>query len=799
MSERELKDELGRMREALEQAQLKAEAFAHLSHEIRTLLNGVIGITQLLLDTDLSAEQRDYAKRLRTSGDALLGLLNNVLDFSRVEAHKAEVEQVDFDLRRTFDEVGELLAERAADKGIELVVAVPQSVPPALRGDPAMVRQVLLNLVSNAIKFTDRGEVVLRVLAVEEGADGVLARFEVSDTGVGISQAGQAKLFQPFSQVHDPARGQGGSGLGLVLVKRLVEAMNGSISVHSEPGRGTTFRVTIRFERRAATADRTAIPRVDVQGRRVLVATANESSRESLRDMVAALRVDCALAGDPETALWLLREGARSANPIEVAIVDASLPDLASGPLLRVIVADPRLAATQIVVMSYPGQRVDSGEPREGEGAPSSRSDPLSAPRVRAQLAKPVRQSHLHACLLRLMGSAVETFTASGRAPDSRDPDAPPSSVNFRRRDAASLGLRWPEARKTPEPARRIASPWPSTVEPARPSTSPAERARARALAEASRRTEPSWGTQPAARPRVLLVEDNAVNQRIAVVMAQKRGYDVDLAQDGNEAIAAVARTTYVAVLMDCQMPKLDGYAATQQIRMREPPGRHLPIIAMTANVGPGAREKCLAAGMDDFLSKPVLAEEMDRVLRTWAPIALPLATEPVAAPSSHRAPPVIDPPAIEPLPLPLPGTRISVIDRTMLARLRAIRHEGEPDLVLEVIELFLDESTERLAGLRDAIERSDLPLVARLAHTLKGSAGHLGAKALTTLCRRLEDKARTGAPFNGAFAYSAIEEELGRVREALTVEAERIRNGEVASGARPGSDPASWPRRGEE
>jgi two-component system sensor histidine kinase/response regulator len=788
VSERELIEELGHMREALEQAQLKAESFAHLSHEIRTLLNGVVGITQLLLDTELSAEQRDYAKRIRTSGDALLGLLNNVLDFSRVEAQTTETPRVDFDLRRTVDEVGELLAERAADKGIELLVIVPDTVPPVFRGDPAMVRQVLLNLVSNAIKFTDRGEVVLRVASVTEGADGVVVRFEVSDTGVGISAAGQARLFQPFSQVHDPARAQGGSGLGLALVKRLVEAMNGSISVRSEIGRGATFHVSMRFERRAATADRNAIPRVDVHGRRVLVATANDTNRDNLAEMVGALRVDCSLASDAETALWLLREGVRRGSPIEVALVDAAIPDLATGSLLRAITADERLSATQLVVMSYPGQRIDWGDGRDHEGGTPSRSDSTRPGRARDHLAKPVRRAQLHACLQRLMGSSVETLSRGGR-----DGDAPPSSVNFRRRDAASLGLRWPDSRRTPEPTRKIEPPWASAAEPA---SSPSERARARAFAEVSKRSEPAWPSV-GARPRILLVEDNAVNQRIAVVMAEKRGYDVEVAQNGVDAIAAAARGTFAAVLMDCQMPKLDGFQATAQIRKRETPGRRLPIIAMTANVGPGAREKCLAAGMDDFLSKPVLAEELDRVLRTWAPIgqaASPARSTP--PPASRRAVPVIEPkPPESSRP---PAGHVSVIDRSMLARLRSVRHEGEPDLALEVIELFLEESTARIAALRDAIERNDLELIARVAHTLKGGAGHLGAKSLTTLCRRLEDKARTGAPFNGTFALAAIEDEMGRVREALALEAKRLRDTEPHEGGGSSSGPASRSRRGD-
>ncbi len=812
MSDQKLVDELTEARVALEQARIKTEAFALLSHEIRTLMSGVIGMTSLLLDTDLSVEQRDYTKRIRSSGDALVDLLNNVLDYTRMESSRIEIERVDIDLRRVADDVGELLAERAAVKALELVVALPQALSGGLRGDPARLRQVLVNLVSNAIKFTDRGEVVLRVSVAEETAQSVTMRFEVSDTGVGISPAGQAKLFQPFSQVHDGSRGLGGSGLGLSLAKRLCEAMEGSIGVRSAPGKGSTFWCTARFERRSALPERSTIPRVDVQGRRVLLAIESETNRRNVREMVEALSVDCVLAAEGGAALLLLRDSARAGRPFDVAVIDAALEDMVDGALLREISEDSRISATKILTIAYPGQRL------HGEGGYTS------SPRPPVTLAKPVRQAQLQAGLLRLLGSSVERVTATGRAAELREDT--PSSVRYRRRDAvpappwSSEGLSpmsSPISVRGGEPysgARRAGPPIsavttamaanapggspPLSVRGGPPSSpgsvrgAPVSRrgpfaASPPTFSSAIRDDDPPASVMPrvsladavrrslepdaahAARPRLLLVEDNAVNQRVGVVMAEKRGYQVDVASNGLEAIDAVMRGGYVAVLMDCQMPKLDGYSATSEIRRREVTMR-TPIIAMTADAGPGAREKCLAAGMDDYLSKPMSGDELDRLLHKWAPLPgspgrSPMDSAPDSAPAS----------SVSPSRRPTPIVRAPAVDIAALEKLRAMR-QGDSDLVLEVIDLFLQEIPDRLTALRDGLARGDFPLIARVAHTIRGSAGHIGAKALTALCARVEDKARQATPFNSAFALSSIEEELERVREALVAEAERLR-----------------------
>jgi CheY-like chemotaxis protein/HPt (histidine-containing phosphotransfer) domain-containing protein len=775
MRERDLEAELARALAGLEQARIRSEAFAHLSHEIRTLLQGVIGITGLLLDTDLSAEQRDYAKRIRTSGDALVALLNDILDFSKLEASKVAIEPVDFDLRRTVDEVGELLAERAYQRGIELVVmmhplrsaghptGIMAPLATSFRGDPARLRQVLINLVSNAIKFTDQGEVVLKVTSITpaEGGvderDGVVVRFEVSDTGLGISNEGQSRLFQPFSQVHDPDRSFGGTGLGLAFAKRLVEAMGGAIGVESELGKGSTFWFTVPLERRTHTPERSSIPRVDVGGRRVLVAAANEINRRHLAEVLSAFEIEGAVARQGKEALHLLTEGASEGRPFDVLILDASLTDMDGGALVRAMDTDERLWRTRIVAMTYPGQRLN---------VPSAR--------VAAQLAKPVRRTQLQVSLFTALGSVLETLHGDLGPPSSFSPSSsfgPASGGAYR----TSIG----GGRRGVTPSSPPQSETPSSA------------ARRRVTPSAPPRSAPP----PGVRPRVLLVEDNAVNQRVGVVMVDRRGYEVDVVSNGIEAIEATARLPYDAVLMDCQMPKLDGFSATAQIRLREGAGRRTPIIAMTANAGPGAREKCLAAGMDDYISKPIANEELDRVLRRWAPRPGPSASKAqdaqdaqsaqnVPGPESWRTRPTDPAP---PMPPPSPGllgpdaaapssTKGAAIDPAVLEKLRSLRGPGEPDLAVEVIELFLEDAPERISALRDSLSQGDFPTVTRIAHTLKGSAGHLGAKLLATLCARIEHKARGGAAFNTGFAITSIEEEFERVRAALHEEAKRSR-----------------------
>lgn len=728
MSERDPAEEVAELRALLVSEHTKAEGFAHLSHELRNLLSGVVGITGLLLDTELSGEQRDYVKRIRSLGDALSGLVNNVLDFSKLEAGKFDLERADLDPRRIVDEVGELLAERAQGKGLELVASVARDVPSALRGDAARLRQVLINLVGNALKFTDRGEVVIRASLAEASTEEARIRFEVRDTGVGISPEGRAQLFEPFSQVASAQKGRayGGSGLGLALSRQIVRAMGASIEVESAPGKGSCFHFTVALERRPPATERHAIPRVDVAGHRVLCAVANAAGRACLREMIEGLGVSSSEATSGPDAFAELHQATRARRPYHVALLDVSLPGALD--LFRAIDTDELLRSVPVVLMAYPGERLDEDDRAEGPHArqtgptATGRSSPRGALRVVTHLAKPVRQSQLHACLRTLMGGAVETV-----APESRRSPAP-----------SRVEAHGPRARSV----TFSGAPPPVSVLPV-PALGPPVSASPNA----------AGGAPAPERPVILLVEDNEVNQRVSTLMVEKRGYRVEVASDGREAVEATLRQAYAAVLMDCQMPRFDGYSATAEIRARDAGKPRLPIIAMTANTGPGARERCVAAGMDDYIAKPVTREALDEVLRRWAPWP--------------GAPLVVEPP---------PARRPSspVIDLGMLQKLRASQSAGEPDIVADVITLFLQEAPSRMDTLRDAAARGDLATAGRTAHTLKGSAGHLGAKTLSARCSRLEEKVRAGAPFNAAVLVAAIEEELARVRAALTAEQRR-------------------------
>ena len=619
---------------ALSATQAKSSFLAIMSHEIRTPMNGILGMLGLLVDDDLSPKHRQYVVAAQSSGEALLAIIDDVLDVSKIEAGMMSLTLDDFDFRRLIDETAEILAPRAHAKRLELIATVDPDVPELILGDAGRIRQILVNLGGNAVKFTEQGEIIFRVSVAKRVDHGVILRFEIRDTGIGIPVEAQVKLFQPFVQAETTTtRRYGGTGLGLAICKQLVELMGGEIGMTSTLGEGSTFWFTAPLRYPETRSHQ--LPLRHLGRLRVLVVDDNMSSRQLLDAQLSAWGMISAVAASGPEALALLREARQRDEPYDVAMIDHHMPGMSGVSLIAALREEPGLSSVRTLLLTS----LDIQDQREAKSCAPS-----------AFLTKPIRQSRLFDCLAGIM-----SLPAPGESRPEPAPSDPPGVTSATIPDAAQ-----------------------------RQSTG----------------------------ARILLVEDHDVNQAVAREVLVRFGHSVDVASNGRMAIEAIQRRNYHLVLMDCQMPEMDGFQATAEIRRLElGSGRRIPIVAMTANALEGDRDRCIAAGMDDYISKPIRRERLTAMLEQWLPWIF-------AAPA------------------PAPPIRLSQLESLV---------GNDRDSIRTYLQLFVTSSEPLLGQLETAIAAGDAPQTKQVAHKLRGPSSTMGAERLASLLSDMEKQAAGG------------------------------------------------------